>query len=210
MYQRIIKRAIDILLSFLTLLCFSWLFLLLSIAILIDDPGPVLFTQKRFGRGKTFFSLHKFRSMKRSAPHDVPTHLLQDPTQYITRVGKFLRKSSLDELPQFWDIFRGKMSLVGPRPALWNQEDLIEARDANGSNDLRPGLTGWAQINGRDELSIADKSALDGVYAEAMRKGGWTAFRMDVKCFFGTFRPLAAGQGVVEGGPKSDQDSQKQ
>ena len=142
MYERIIKRVIDILLASLTLLCFSWLFLLLSLAILIDDPGPVLFAQKRFGKGKTFFRLHKFRSMKRSAPHDVPTHLLQDPTQYITRVGKFLRKSSLDELPQFWDILRGKMSLVGPRPALWNQEDLIEARDANGSNELRPGLTG--------------------------------------------------------------------
>ncbi len=210
MYQRVVKRAIDILLSALTLILLSWLFLLISLAILIDDPGPVLFAQKRFGKNKTFFRLHKFRSMKRSAPHDVPTHLLQDPTQYITRVGKFLRKSSLDELPQFWDILRGKMSLVGPRPALWNQEDLIEARDANGSNSLRPGLTGWAQINGRDELSIADKSALDGVYAEAMRKGGWTAFRMDLKCFFGTFRPVASGQGVVEGGVGSDGDSQKQ
>ncbi len=210
MYQRVVKRAIDILLSALTLILLSWLFLLISLAILIDDPGPVLFAQKRFGKNKTFFRLHKFRSMKRSAPHDVPTHLLQDPTQYITRVGKFLRKSSLDELPQFWDILRGKMSLVGPRPALWNQEDLIEARDANGSNSLRPGLTGWAQINGRDELSIADKSALDGVYAEAMRKGGWTAFRMDLKCFFGTFRPVASGQGVVEGGVGSDGVSQKQ
>ena len=210
MYQRVVKRAIDILLSALTLILLSWLFLLISLAILIDDPGPVLFAQKRFGKNKTFFRLHKFRSMKRSAPHDVPTHLLQDPTQYITRVGKFLRKSSLDELPQFWDILRGKMSLVGPRPALWNQEDLIEARDANGSNSLRPGLTGWAQINGRDELSIADKSALDGVYAEAMRKGGWTAFRMDLKCFFGTFRPVASGQGVVEGGVASDGVSQKQ
>ena len=209
MYERVIKRAIDVILAALTLLCFSWLFLLLSLAILIDDPGPVLFAQKRFGRGKTFFQLHKFRSMKRSAPHDVPTHLFQDPAQYITRVGKFLRKSSLDELPQFWDILRGKMSLVGPRPALWNQEDLIEARDANGSNELRPGLTGWAQINGRDELSIADKSALDGVYAEAMRKGGWTAFRMDLKCFFGTFLPLASGRGVVEGGPESGGDAQK-
>ena len=210
MYQRVVKRAIDILLSALTLILLSWLFLLISLAILIDDPGPVLFAQKRFGINKAFFRLHKFRSMKRSAPHDVPTHLLQDPTQYITRVGKFLRKSSLDELPQFWDILRGKMSLVGPRPALWNQEDLIEARDANGSNSLRPGLTGWAQINGRDELSIADKSALDGVYAEAMRKGGWTAFRMDLKCFFGTFRPVASGQGVVEGGVGSDGVSQKQ
>ena len=210
MYQRVVKRAIDILLSALTLILLSWLFLLISLAILIDDPGPVLFAQKRFGKNKTFFRLHKFRSMKRSAPHDVPTHLLQDPTQYITRVGKFLRKSSLDELPQFWDILRGKMSLVGPRPALWNQEDLIEARDANGSNSLQPGLTGWAQINGRDELSIADKSALDGVYAEAMRKGGWTAFRMDLKCFFGTFRPVASGQGVVEGGVGSDGVSQKQ
>ena len=210
MYQRVVKRAIDILLSALTLILFSWLFLLISLAILIDDPGPVLFTQKRFGKGKAFFSLHKFRSMKRAAPHDVPTHLLQDPTLYITRVGKFLRKSSLDELPQFWDILRGKMSLVGPRPALWNQEDLIEARDANGSNGLMPGLTGWAQINGRDELSIADKAALDGVYAEAMRKGGWTAFRMDLKCFFRTFRPLASGQGVVEGGTGSDSDLQKQ
>lgn len=207
MYQRIVKRAIDVLLSGLTLILFSWLFLILSAAILIDDPGPVLFTQKRFGKDKTFFQLHKFRSMKRFAPHDVPTHLFQDSNRYITRVGRFLRKSSLDELPQFWDILRGKMSLIGPRPALWNQEDLIEARDANGSNDLRPGLTGWAQINGRDELSIAEKAALDGVYAEAMRKGGMTAFRMDLKCFFRTFRPLTSGQGVVEGAANSEPES---
>ncbi len=209
MYQRVIKRAIDILISSLTLLLFSWLFVLLSAAILIDDQGPILFSQKRFGREKTFFSLHKFRSMKCSAPHDIPTHLLRDPTQYITRVGKFLRRSSLDELPQFWDILRGKMSLIGPRPALWNQEDLIAARDANGSNDLRPGLTGWAQINGRDELSIEEKSALDGVYAEAMRKGGWTAFKMDLKCFFGTFLPVTSGKGFLEGGAETSAKTKK-
>lgn len=209
MYQRIIKRAIDIFLSLLALLCLSWLFLLVSIAIQIDDPGPVFFVQKRFGKGKTFFQLHKFRSMKRSAPHDVPTDQLRDPTRYITRVGRILRKSSLDELPQLWDILRGKMSLIGPRPALWNQEDLVAERDRWGANDLRPGLTGWAQVNGRDELSTETKAGFDGAYAEAMKKGGFTAFSMDLRCFFRTFLRVARGDGVVEGGGKTESEGIK-
>ena len=166
MYGRIIKRIIDIVLSLLGLLILSWLFLLIAIAIKVDDPGPVMFTQKRVGRGKTFFKLHKFRTMKMSTPHDVPTHMLKDPESYITRVGGFLRKSSLDELPQIWDIFIGKMSIIGPRPALWNQDDLVAERDKYGANDVLPGLTGWAQINGRDELEIPVKAGYDGEYVD--------------------------------------------
>ena len=200
MYQKVIKRIIDILLSFLGLVLLSWLFLLLSAAILIDDPGPVLFTQKRVGKDKRYFKLHKFRSMKRSTPHDVPTHLLEHPEQYMTRVGRFLRRSSLDELPQIWDIFIGHMSIVGPRPALWNQDDLIAERERLDANSIRPGLTGLAQINGRDELSIPEKARFDGIYAEALHKGGLAALKMDLHCFFGTFRKVATADGVVEGG----------
>ena len=199
MYQRVIKRIFDIVLSALGLILLSWLFLLICIAVFVDDPGPVFFTQKRVGKDKKLFRLHKFRSMKRSAPHDIPTHLLEDPKQYLTRVGRFLRRSSLDELPQIWDIFIGKMSIVGPRPALWNQDDLVAERDRWGVNSLRPGLTGWAQINGRDELEIPEKGRLDGVYAEDLRKGGMQAFRMDLKCFFRTFRSVATAEGVKEG-----------
>ena len=164
MYERIIKRAIDLILSAAAMILLSWLYLLLGIIIKLDDPGPVFFSQKRVGKGKTYFRLHKFRSMKMSTPHDTPTHLLENPDQYITRVGRFLRKSSLDEIPQVWDIFVGHMSIIGPRPALWNQEDLIAERDKYGANDVRPGLTGWAQINGRDELEIPVKAKLDGDY----------------------------------------------
>ena len=152
------------------------------------------------GKGKTFFSMHKFRSMKMSTPHDTPTHLLEHPEQYITRVGGFLRKSSLDELPQIWDIFVGNMSIIGPRPALWNQDDLIAERDKYGANDVRPGLTGWAQINGRDELEIAEKARLDGAYVEILKCGGMEAFLMDAKCFFRTFASVAKHEGIVEGG----------
>ena len=200
MYARYLKRFIDILLSALGLILLSWLFLILSIAVVADDPGPVFFSQKRVGKGKTHFRLHKFRSMKMSTPHDTPTHLLDNPEQYITKVGRFLRKSSLDELPQIWDIFVGNMSIIGPRPALWNQVDLLEERDKYGANDIKPGLTGWAQINGRDELEIPVKAKLDGDYAAILRSGGWKAFCMDCRCFIGTIFSVAKSEGVVEGG----------
>ena len=194
MYKKCMKRVIDIVLSFLGLILLSWLYLILIIAIKIDDPGPAFFTQKRVGIGKTYFKLHKFRSMKMCTPHDTPTHLLENPEQYITRMGKFLRKSSLDELPQIWDIFVGNMSVIGPRPALWNQDDLVAERDKYGANDVRPGLTGWAQINGRDELEIDVKARFDGEYVEKM------SFWFDVKCFFGTIFSVLKSDGVVEGG----------
>lgn len=194
MYKSAVKRGIDIVLSGLGLICLSWLFLILIIAIKIDDPGPAFFTQKRVGKNKKLFQLHKFRSMKMSTPRDTPTHLLDNPRQYITRVGKFLRKSSLDELPQIWDIFVGKMSIIGPRPALWNQDDLIAERDKYGANDVLPGLTGWAQINGRDELEIPVKAKFDGEYVERM------SFAFDVKCFVGTIFSVLKSDGVVEGG----------
>lgn len=182
------------------LVLLSWLYFLIALAVMIDDPGPVFFTQKRVGKGKTFFFMHKFRSMKMDTPHDMPTHLLENPEQYITRVGCFLRKSSLDELPQILDIFVGNMSIVGPRPALWNQDDLIVERDKYGANDVRPGLTGWAQINGRDELEITEKARLDGEYVRILKYGGMDAFLMDIKCFFCTFGRVVKHEGVVEGG----------
>lgn len=194
MYAKFFKRFFDVILSFLALIFLSWLFLGLIIAIKIDDPGPAFFTQKRVGINKTFFKLHKFRSMKMSTPHDIPTHQLENPEQYITRVGKFLRKSSLDELPQIWDIFIGNMSIIGPRPALWNQDDLVAERDKYGANDIKPGLTGWAQINGRDELEIPEKAKLDGEYAEKL------SFGFDLKCFFGSLTSVLKSDGVVEGG----------
>ena len=172
-------------------------YLLIAIAIVIDDPGPVLFRQKRIGVHKTHFEILKFRTMRMDAPKDMPTHLLQDPEQHITRVGKILRKTSLDELPQIAQIFTGKMSIIGPRPALWNQFDLIEERDKYGANDVRPGLTGWAQINGRDELPIAVKARFDGEYVERM------SFLFDCKCFFGTILSVLRHDGVVEGGTGS-------
>ena len=154
------KRLFDIVLSFFALVFLSPLFLVLSIAILVDDPGPITFTQKRMGKNKRYFKLHKFRSMKMSTPHDVPTHMLDNPDQYITKVGNFIRAHSLDELPQIWDIFIGNMSVIGPRPGLWNQDILTSERDKHRANDIKPGLTGWAQINGRDELEIPDKARL--------------------------------------------------
>ena len=194
MYKNGIKRGIDIVLSGVGLICLSWLFLILVIAVKLDDPGPAFFTQKRVGKNKELFPLHKFRSMKMATPRDTPTHLLENPEQYITRVGKFLRKSSLDELPQIWDIFIGKMSIIGPRPALWNQDDLIAERDKYGANDVLPGLTGGAQINGRDELEIPVKAKFDGEYVEKM------SFAFDVKCFVGTIFSVLKSDGVVEGG----------
>ena len=198
MYAKYIKRAIDVLLSFAGLLALSWLYLILIIAIKIDSPGPVFFTQKRVGIHKTHFPIHKFRTMRIDTPSDVPTHLLEDPEQYITRTGKFMRKYSLDELPQIYDIFIGNMSIIGPRPALWNQFDLIEERDKYGANDVMPGLTGLAQISGRDELEIDVKAKLDGEYTAALNSG--KGFAMDVKCFFGTITSVLKSDGVVEGG----------
>lgn len=193
-YNRFIKRVLDLLLSFCGLVALSPVFAGIALAIVIDDPGPVLFTQKRLGGNKEYFKLHKFRSMKMSTPHDVPTHMLGNPEQYITRVGKFLRAHSLDELPQIWDIFIGNMSIIGPRPGLWNQDVLTAERDKYGANDVRPGLTGWAQINGRDELEIPVKARLDGEYVQNM------SFRFDVKCFLGTVGKVAKDDSVVEGG----------
>ena len=194
MYKKYFKRCIDIILSLAGLILASWLYLIIIIAIVIDDPGPVFFTQKRVGKENKCFQLYKFRSMKMSAPHDMPTHMLENPEQYITRVGKFLRKSSLDEIPQLWNILKGDMSVIGPRPALWNQEDLIEEREKYGANDVRPGLSGWAQICGRDELEIEDKAKLDGEYVQKM------SFLFDCRCFFGTAISALRGDGVVEGG----------
>lgn len=193
-YEKYIKRGLDVLLSFGGLVVLSPVFLILAVAIYIDDPGPILFTQKRVGRNKEFFKLHKFRSMKMCTPHDKPTHMLENPEQYITRVGKFLRAHSLDELPQIWDIFIGNMSVIGPRPGLWNQDLLTAERDKYGANDVRPGLTGWAQINGRDELEIPDKAKLDGEYVEKLSLG------MDVKCFLGSVGVFGGDDSVVEGG----------
>lgn len=193
MYKYFLKRFIDIVLSFIGTIVLIPFFLIIAIAIYADDPGPVFFKQKRVGKDKKIFWLHKFRSMKVKTP-DLPTHLLTNPEQYITRVGKFLRKTSLDELPQVYDILIGKMSIIGPRPALWNQDDLIAERDKYGANDIRPGLTGWAQINGRDELEIDVKAKLDGEYVEKL------SFVFDVKCFFGTILSVLKSDGVVEGG----------
>lgn len=198
-YESRFKPAADKVLSFVGLVILAPAYGIISLAVFLDDPGPVLFTQKRVGKGGHFFLLHKFRSMKMNTPHDVPTHLLSDPEQYITRVGKILRKTSLDELPQIWDIFVGNMSIIGPRPALWNQKDLVEEREKYGANDVLPGLTGWAQINGRDELKIADKAKLDGEYVKYLRQGGGKALLFDLKCFFETIYSVLVSDGVVEG-----------
>ncbi len=194
LYSRYVKRGLDIVLSFGGLVVLSPLLVGIAIAIKIDDPGPVLFTQKRVGENKQYFKLHKFRSMKMSTPHDVPTHMLSNPEQYITRVGKFLRAHSLDELPQIWDIFIGNMSVIGPRPALWNQDILTAERDRYGANDIKPGLTGWAQINGRDELEIPVKAKLDGEYVKHL------GLMMDIKCFLGSIGVFKGDDSVVEGG----------
>ena len=194
---RYIKRIIDILLNGLAIIILSPLLLILCIAIKLDSPGPIFFTQKRVGIHKTYFQIYKFRTMRTDTPKDMPTHMLANPEQYITKTGRFLRKTSLDELPQIFNIFKGDMSIVGPRPALWNQDDLVAERDKYGANDVTPGLTGWAQINGRDELEIPVKAKLDGEY---VKKYGFT---MDVRCFFGTFLSVLRQDGVVEGGTGS-------
>ena len=194
MYQKFFKRMLDLILSAGAIVLLSPVLLALVIAIKLDSPGPVLFRQKRVGLGKTHFPILKFRTMRIDTPRDMPTHLLENPEQWITKVGAFLRKTSLDELPQIFNIFVGQMSVIGPRPALWNQYDLIEERDKYGANDVRPGLTGWAQINGRNELEIPVKAKLDGEYVARM------SFAFDVKCFFGTVTSVLKHDGVVEGG----------
>ena len=198
MYKKFGKRLIDIILSLCGLVILSPVFFIITIAVIVDDPGPVFFAQKRIGKNQdgkiSFFKLYKFRSMKMSTPHDMPTHLLENPDQYITRVGKFLRKSSLDELPQIWNILKGDMSIIGPRPALWNQDDLYREREKYGANDVTPGLSGWAQVNGRDELEIDVKAKFDGDYAKNV------SFKMDVTCFFMTIANVLRSRGVVEGG----------
>ena len=198
MYKNCIKRIIDVALSGIGIILLSPLWLILTIAIKVDDPGPVFFRQKRIAQDKNgekqFFQIFKYRSMKMCTPHDTPTHLLENPEQYITKVGRFLRKTSLDELPQIFNIFFGQMSIIGPRPALWNQDDLYEERAKYGANSVVPGLTGWAQINGRDELEIDIKAKLDGEYAQKI------SFIFDCRCFFGTIFSVLKGEGIVEGG----------
>ena len=194
MYKKFGKRLIDLLLSGCAIVVLSPVFLLLVLAIKLDSPGPVLFRQKRVGLGKSHFYILKFRTMRIDTPRDMPTHLLANPEQYITRVGRFLRKTSLDELPQLFNILAGHMAIVGPRPALWNQFDLIAERDRYGANDIRPGLTGWAQINGRDELEIDVKARLDGEYVQRM------SLAFDIRCILGTVTAVLRRDGVVEGG----------
>lgn len=189
-----IKRTIDFLASLFALIILSPLFLFIAIWIKTNSPGPVLFKQKRVGKNKELFEIYKFRSMRSDTPADMPTHLLNDPEAFITKSGYFLRKTSLDELPQLINILKGDMAIIGPRPALWNQYDLIEERDKYGANDIRPGLTGWAQINGRDELEIPVKAKLDGDYVQNI------SFFFDLKCFFGTISSVLRSDGVVEGG----------
>lgn len=194
MYKHFFKRLIDFVLSFVGIIFLTLPMLVIAIAIKIDSKGPVFFKQKRIGIHKTYFNILKFRTMRIDTPHDAPTHELQDPKKWITKVGGFLRKTSLDELPQIFNIFVGQMSIIGPRPALWNQDDLVAERDKYGANDVKPGLTGWAQINGRDELEIPVKAKLDGEYVERQ------SFFFDCRCFFGTFLSVLKSDGVVEGG----------
>lgn len=194
MYKHFLKRVIDFILSLIGLIVLSPVFIILCIWIKLDSKGPIFFRQKRVGKNKKHFNILKFRTMYVDTPKDMPTHMLSNPDQYITKAGKFLRKTSLDELPQIINILKGEMAIIGPRPALWNQDDLIAERDKYGANDIKPGLTGWAQINGRDELEIDVKAALDGEYVRRM------SFPFDVKCFFGTITSVLKHEGVVEGG----------
>ena len=204
MYKNVIKRIFDIVLSCIAIVLLAIPMLIIAVVIKIDDPGPALFKQKRVGKKKngeiTYFMILKFRSMKMSTPKDVPTHLLNNPDQYITSVGKFIRKTSLDELPQFFQVFTSKLSLIGPRPALWSQDDLIAEREKYGANDVKPGISGLAQISGRDELEVEYKAKLDGEYVAALNAGMFRGFTMDVKCFIGTFISVLKRDGIVEGG----------
>lgn len=190
----IVKRIIDFILAFIAILILWPFFLVLAIIIKIDSKGPVFFRQKRVGKNKEYFYILKFRTMRTDTPKDMPTHMLQNPDIFITKIGGFLRKTSLDELPQIFNILKGEMSIIGPRPALWNQYDLIAERDKYGANNIYPGLTGWAQINGRDELPIEIKARLDGEYVKKL------SFKFDVKCFVGTIGCVLKHDGVLEGG----------
>ena len=217
MYKCVVKRTLDLIFSGVAAILLTLPMLIVAIAIKIDDRGPALFKQRRVGQKKngelTYFMMWKFRSMKMCTPHDVPTHLLEDPEQYITRVGKFIRKTSMDELPQIYQVFAGKLSIVGPRPALWSQDDLVAEREKYGANEMKPGITGWAQINGRDELEIPVKAKFDGEYTEAINAGKFKGFAMDMKCFFGTVSSVLKSDGVVEGGTgamKRETEKQKE
>lgn len=204
MYKNFLKKVLDFFMSLLGIVVLSPIFLILAIIIKLTSPGPILFKQKRVGKNKSHFNILKFRTMRTDTPKDCPTHLLSNPDQYITKIGKFMRKTSLDELPQLFNILKGDMAIIGPRPALWNQYDLIEERDKYKANDIKPGLTGWAQINGRDELEIDVKAALDGEYVEKM------SFLFDCKCFFGTITSVLKSDGVVEGGTGEMKKEEKQ
>ena len=204
MYKNGLKRVIDLVLSLIGIIVLSPIFLILVIAIKLDSKGPVIFKQKRIAKNKETFNIYKFRTMRIDTPKEMPTHLLDNPDYFITKVGKFLRKTSLDELPQLFNILKGDMAVIGPRPALWNQDDLIAERDKYGANDIRPGLTGWAQINGRDELEIGFKAQLDGYYVDK------ESFLMDVKCFFGTIVSVFKSDGVLEGGTGSKESVEKE
>lgn len=199
MYRKYLKRVLDFVLSLLGIILLSPALLVLALCVKCSSPGPVLFKQKRVGKGKSFFQIYKFRSMRTDTPKDMPTHMLQNPDAFITPVGRFLRKTSLDELPQLFNILKGEMSVVGPRPALWNQDDLIAARDMYGANDCVPGLTGWAQVNGRDELPIPIKASMDGYYVHHL------TFGLDVKIFFKTIGSVLHHEGIVEGSQQSKQ-----
>lgn len=200
MYKHFFKRFFDIVFSMIGLIVAALPMLIIAIAIRIDSKGPVFFKQKRIGKKKTTFTILKFRTMRVDTPHDAPTHELSDPKKWITKVGGFLRKTSLDEIPQILNIFIGQMSIIGPRPALWNQDDLVAERDKYGANDIKPGLTGWAQINGRDELEIPIKAKLDGEYVEKFNFGKFKGLAMDWKCFWGTIFSVIKRDGIVEGG----------
>lgn len=193
-YNRIFKRIFDVICSFMAIIFLSIIYLPICLLVKVTSPGPIFFKQKRVGKNKTYFNILKFRTMRIDTPKDCPTHLLSNPDQYITKVGKFLRKTSLDELPQIFNIFKGDMSVIGPRPALWNQDDLVAERDKYGVNELKPGLTGWAQVNGRDELPIPVKAKLDGEYVKNI------SLIFDIKCLFLTVVSVFKSDGVVEGG----------
>ena len=201
-YNRIFKRIIDIICSLMAIIFLSIIYLPICLLVKLTSPGPVFFKQKRIGKNKTFFNILKFRTMRIDTPKDCPTHLLENPDQYITKVGKFLRKTSLDELPQIFNIFKGDMSVIGPRPALWNQDDLIAERDKYGVNELKPGLTGWAQVNGRDELPIPVKAKFDGEYVDRI------SFAFDIKCLLLTIVSVFKSDGVVEGGTGQMSDNE--
>ena len=200
MYKHFLKRLLDILISLAGIIVLAIPMMIFVLIIKAEDPGPAIFKQKRIGIHKSYFNVLKFRSMKMSTPHDIPTHMLSDPDQYILRCGRWMRKMSVDELPQLFNILKGDMSIVGPRPSLWNQDDLIAERDKYGANDIKPGLTGWAQINGRDELEIPVKAKLDGEYVSALNAGHGKGLAMDCKCFWGTVKAVLHHDGVVEGG----------